>query len=89
MEVEELGFKVNKGVVKVDYTIQLSNGYWNKRTRDKFGNQLSYKDSTGFWHEYTYDKFGNELTYKNSTGYWCESTRDKFGNVLSFKDCNH
>jgi hypothetical protein len=88
MLVEELGVKLGKGeVVKVGYKFILSNGFWYRRTRDKFGNTLTY-NSNGYWYKVTRDKFGNVLTYRTSTGSWYEYTRDSFGNQLTHKRGN-
>jgi hypothetical protein len=86
MRVEELGLEVSgELVVKVGYKFQLSTGFWDEYTRDKFGYILTHKSSNGYWSEHTRDNFGNVLTYKNSRGYWTETTRDEFGRELSYE----
>ena len=63
-----------------------SNGYWEERTYDERGNELTYKDSNDYWEERTYDEMGNVLTYNSSKGYSDERTYDEKGNELTYKN---
>ena len=61
-------------------------GYWEERTYDEKGNELTYKDSDGYWEERTYDENGNELTFKDSDDYWNKRTYDEKGNQLTYRN---
>ena len=73
----------NSNVIAYEKTIK-KDGYWEERTYDKKGNELTFKNSYDYWEERTYDEKGNQLTFKNSYGYWEERTYDENGNELTF-----
>ena len=75
----------NSDVIAYEKTIN-EDGYWEERTYDEKGNQLTFRNSNGYWNERTYDEKGNQLTFRNSIGYWNERTYDENGNRLTFKD---
>ena len=82
---ETFYYHENSYVVAFDRS-EKENGYWNERTYDKQGNQLTYKDSNGFSTERIYDENGNQVTYRNSNGFYNECTYDEQGNKLTYKN---
>ena len=75
----------NSDVITYEKIIN-EDGYWEERTYDEKGNQLTYKDSYNYWEERTYDEKGNTVFFINSEGYWNKRTYDENGNELTFKD---
>ena len=68
------------------FKVNFIDGSWYESTFDRFGNELTFKNSKGYTYEYTRDQFGNVLNYKLSDGFWRIYTRDQFGNELTLKD---
>jgi len=71
-----------------DKTVKVKNssGYWEKRTYDDNGNQLTFERSDGFWTKRAFDNNGNSLTFERSDGFWTKRAFDNNGNSLTFED---
>ena len=46
-----------------------SDGDWEKREYDQYGNKIYYENSDGYWHKKEYDTNGKLIYYEDSNGY--------------------
>ncbi len=56
----------NKESKKIEYLLNLDNGYWHKYEYDNRGNETYYEDYNYEWHEKKYDDRGNIIYYETS-----------------------
>jgi len=62
------------------------NGWWEKRTYDSNGRELTFEAFDDDWSKTTYNESGQVLTYEESGGYWYKFMYDHAGMEIAYKN---